>query len=212
MELSKDPGQPGDLHFARSSRETARHAGPRLQARGAPHRRTARPEGAEPERPPGRVCGCECECLQAPRPGAQGLRPDGRGHKGGASKSRSDARDLLLQARSGFSRGRAAQPVRPRRSAPLLSPQVPPNSSREAPHQAQTAPRNSQGTRQPPPRSALEPSSSRSRRPAPSSTRSRGVRSKPPEHASARSLPTPALSLKQKRREEGGGRGGGRKV
>lgn len=57
------------------------------------------------------------------------------------AKSLSDARDLLLQALSGFSKGRVAQPVRPRRSTPLLSPQVPPNSSREAPSSPDGAPK-----------------------------------------------------------------------
>lgn len=92
-------------------------------------------------------------------------------------------------------------------STPLLSP----NSSRGDP-QTQSAPQNSHDTRQPPHLCLSSPPSRVLPAPHYSPSLSEEVRSKARENAFARSLPSPALSLKQKRREEGGGWGGGRKV
>ena len=131
--VSKDPGQTRDLRFAGAQGKhratpapgcshkvllTAAHLVQR-----APSRRGGSAGSAAPNVNAGRLPGL----------GHKVSNPTVEGTKGRTSESRSDARDLLLQARSGFSKGRAAQPVRPRHSTPPLSPQVPPNSSREAP-------------------------------------------------------------------------------
>lgn len=173
-----------------------------------------RPEGAEPD---GRICricgsgGSGRNRVQASWPGRQGLEFNSRRNMGRTTKSRSDARDLLLQARLGFSRGCAAQPMRPR--TPLHSfLHRSPKTLASKPHKAQTTPRNSQGTGQPPPPGSLEPSLSLPSRPGTALPAFMGSQTQTTRKCFARSLPTPALSLKQKRREEGGGRGGGRKV
>lgn len=109
-------------------------------------------------------------------------------------------------------RTRSTAPCAPAlHSAPLLSPQVPPNSSREAPQNPDDAPKlPGHWPAAPiwvlrtllvaffPPRTAL--------------LAFMGSQTQTTRKRFARSLPAPALLLKQKRREEGGGRGGGRKV
>lgn len=209
-----------------SKRNTSQRASQRLLAQGhqpclagtrpvpsrSLHPRT-HPEGAEPERRLCRICGSGYKRLQASRPGGQGLELNSRGEKSRTTKSSSDARDLLLQARSGFSKGRAAQPMRPRHSTPLHSfLQVSPNSSWEAPQSTGGVPETPRALASHP---HLRLSDSPYRvLPARYRSRVHGKSEANHEKMPSRgaSLHTPALSLKQKRREEGGGRGGGRKV
>lgn len=133
------------------------------------------PEGAQPDGRFCRVCDSRWKCLQASWPRAQGLDFNSQRSMGRITPSRSDARDLLRQR----TRGTAHAPPH---STPLLSPQVPLNSSWKAP-KPQTTPRNSQGTGQPPPpisRTLLAAFSP----PRTVASRSRGVRRKPRETAS----------------------------
>lgn len=79
-------------------------------------------------------------------------------------------------------------------------------------HKHKLCPPNSHDTRQPPHLCLSNPPSCVLPAPHYPPRLSEEVRSKERENAFARSLPSPALSLKQKRREEGGGWGGERKV
>lgn len=98
-----------------------------------------RPEGAEPDGRICRICGSGRNRLQASWPGGQGPEFNSRRNRGRSTKSRSDARDLLLQARLGFSRGCAVLPMRPR--TPLHSfLHRSPKTLASKPHKAQTTP------------------------------------------------------------------------
>ena len=121
-------------------------------------------EGAEPER---WLSGVRFRMETPPGFPVRGTRTRSQQSKEqGQTKSRLDAWDLPLQTGSGFSKARAVQPTHPQHSTTLYrSPQTLP----QKPCKPQTAPRNSQGTSQPPPPPSLEPSSERSSRPAPCS-------------------------------------------
>lgn len=166
------------------------------------------PEGAEPER---WLSAVRFRMETPPGFPVRGTRARSQQSKEqGQTKSRLDAWDLPLQTRSGFSKARAVQPTRPRHYTTLYRfPQTLP----QKPCKPQTAPRNSQGTSQPPHLRLLNPPQSVLPAPhrAPSIHReSEANREKMPSRGA--SLHTSALSLKQKRREEGDGKGGGRKV
>lgn len=141
----------------------------RARCRPLPSRR-ARPEGSAPDLRLCRVCGSRGKRPQASRPGRKGLQfnsPRNRAGPPGPVRTPGTFPSKPAPVSPKDARHSPCAPAL--HSAPLhRSPQTLPGK----PHKAETTPRNSQSTRQPPPPGSLEPSSPRSSRPALCSSRS----------------------------------------